>query len=789
MKKIYSSLLALVAIVTMSMSAGAAVTVRLVDPAEGAVTNPGHFPDITVNVGDAMEQVQVVTMSSDAGESVECPWAFDFDSFAGMVVDCSKVTKSGKWTLTIPAGALDLEGESNDAVSFSWDYTNPDAGSGSGEASALTFEANAINVVDAATVKVPAGGSFENTTGFPNINFTFSVKDVVPAESTLTLTSDKGYSKAITLNHMFYDMGYSEDMILMVGNENVTESGVYSIELPEGFFSVGDSKSAAQTLSWTYTNPNQSGPVDDGDLVVNSLTIGSVDILTAKKLADIAPGTAIKASIKPIPEAVMLKLSVTNKDNGEAIRNYEIYDIPTNPDVNVDPAAGVYSTKQAGKATTKFYVGSTYNIQVTAYSSTNANNPANTVWGPVDIEFEGETVPYQYSPVTVVSVEPSDGFEVTDPSQPVVITFSAPVAEVTCSASTGGQAAVITDMDPYMTASADKTVWTVRPGASFWNGCDTDMMFDFTAKDDQGLVVKGNQGVDAGSFYRVTLGCFLAWPEVALNPASGMVEELYSFTVENSRGINMSYNAVPYVVDAAGNQTKVDMNDLQLFDPKGRNLNDIPMTEEVKAVKMIFHLTQAITEPGAYTFVAPRSTFAIGTEYDGEYNRYQETAYTVVKMPKTKVNVELVNFAKAQFEVLSGRSATVNLTPAADWKLASLKLGETDVTADVVNNAYTIADVEGEEVSLVATYEFAHEVQMIESSGILSVGSKEVKVYNENDNIVVEGVAEGDVVKIYTVNGMLIGSMTATQDVVKVSCPAGQVYVVLVNDAAVKIKH
>lgn len=356
MKKIYSSLLALVAIVTMSMSAGAAVTVRLVDPAEGAVTNPGHFPDITVNVGDAMEQVQVVTMSSDAGESVECPWAFDFDSFAGMVVDCSKVTKSGKWTLTIPAGALDLEGESNDAVSFSWDYTNPDAGSGSGEASALTFEANAINVVDAATVKVPAGGSFENTTGFPNINFTFSVKDVVPAESTLTLTSDKGYSKAITLNHMFYDMGYSEDMILMVGNENVTESGVYSIELPEGFFSVGDSKSAAQTLSWTYTNPNQSGPVDDGDLVVNSLTIGSVDILTAKKLADIAPGTAIKASIKPIPEAVMLKLSVTNKDNGEVIRNYEIYDMPTNPDVNADPANGVYSTKQGGKATTKFYV-------------------------------------------------------------------------------------------------------------------------------------------------------------------------------------------------------------------------------------------------------------------------------------------------------------------------------------------------------------------------------------------------------------------------------------------------
>lgn len=774
----------------MSMSAGAAVTVRLVDPAEGAVTNPGHFPDITVNVGDAMEQVQVVTMSSDAGESVECPWAYDYDTFAGMKVDCSKVTKSGKWTLTIPAGALDLEGESNDAVSFTWDYTNPDAGTDPDPVGPTTISITARVSDDTGTIA--AGGNVTTADVFPNISLVLPEFGYTLAGSTLRVTSDKGFDKEVELNTMFYEMGYDKSVIVRVSDEaDAKASGVYTVHIPAGFFSsAAGAANDAVEFSWNYTNSSQTiDPGDESTLVVNSLTIGDVDILTAKKLADIAPGTAIKASIKPIPEAVMLKLSVTNKETGEAIRNYEIYDMPTNPDVNADPANGVYSTKQAGKATTKFYVGSTYNIQVTAYSSTNANNPANTVWGPVDIEFVGETVPYQYSPVTVVSVEPSDGFEVTDPSQPVVITFSAPVAEVTCSASTGGQAAVITDMDPYMTASADKTVWTVRPGASFWNGCDTDMMFDFTAKDDQGLVVKGNQGVDAGSFYRVTLGCFLAWPEVALNPASGMVEELYSFTVENSRGINMSYNAVPYVVDAAGNQTKVDMNDLQLFDPKGRNLNDIPMTEEVKAVKMIFHLTQKITEPGAYTFVAPRSTFAIGTEYDGEYNRYQETAYTVVKMPKTKVNVELVNFAKAQFEVLSGRSATVNLTPAADWKLASLKLGETDVTADVVNNAYTIADVEGEEVSLVATYEFAHEVQMIESSGILSVGSKEVKVYNENDNIVVEGVAEGDVVKIYTVNGMLIGSMTATQDVVKVSCPAGQVYVVLVNDAAVKIKH
>lgn len=734
-----------------------------------------------------MEQVQAVTMSSDAGESVECPWAYDYDTFAGMKVDCSKVTKSGKWTHTIPAGALDLEGESNDAVSFSWDYTNPSEGGDVTPVTPIVVTAKVSG--DEGTVN--PGGQVTSAEGFPNISLSLPEYGYTLAGSTLNVTSDKGFNKDVALNTMFYTMNMDKSVLVMVNDEaDAKTSGVYTLHLPAGFFTSKDgATNEAVDLSWTYTNPSQSGPVEDGQLVVNSLTIGDVDILTAKKLADIAPGTAIKATIKPIPEAVMLKLAITDKETGEVIRNYEIYDIPTNPDVNVDPAAGVYSTKQAGKATTKFYVGSTYKIRVMAYNSTNANNPANTVWGPVDIEFEGETVPYQFSPVTIVSVEPTDGSEVTDPSQPVVITFSAPVAEVSCYSSTGGQSAQQTDMDPYIKASADKTVWTVSPGASFWNGVGGDMMFIFNAKDADGLVVKGNMGVDAESAYRVTYSAYFSWPEVAIIPASGMVEELYSFTVEDARGINMSWNKTPYVVDAAGNQTKVDMNDIQLFDPKGRNLNDIPMTEEVKAVKMIFHLTQAITEPGAYTFVAPTSTFAIGTEQDADYNRYQETAYTVVKMPKTKVNVELVNFAKAQFEVLSGRSATVSLTPATDWKLASLKLGDADVTEAVVDNAYTIADVEGEEVNLVATYEFAHEVQMIESSGILSVGSKEVKVYNENDNIVVEGVAEGDVVKIYTVNGMMIGSMTATQDVVKVSCPAGQVYVVLVNDAAVKIKH
>ena len=56
MKKVLTSLIALVAVAAMAMTANAAVTVTLVTPPEGDVSNPGHFPNIEISVGDAIEQ-------------------------------------------------------------------------------------------------------------------------------------------------------------------------------------------------------------------------------------------------------------------------------------------------------------------------------------------------------------------------------------------------------------------------------------------------------------------------------------------------------------------------------------------------------------------------------------------------------------------------------------------------------------------------------------------------------------------------------------------------------------
>ena len=315
-------------------------------------------------------------------------------------------------------------------------------------------------------------------------------------------------------------------------------------------------------------------------------------------------------------------------------------------------------------------------------------------------------------------------------------------------------------------------------------------MFFFYAKDAEGRVVEGNSGEEAGSCYQVTYDCFLAWPEATVLPATGFVEEIYEFAATYETGINISWSAVPYLLDADGNEVcRLDMNEnaITLYDKDGKPFDENTPMNEI-AMKMTCHLTEHVTTPGDYVMVFPRSSFSFGTEHDGESNREMRIAYKVVKMPV--VNVELENFGKASYKVPAGTSTTVTLTPAKDWKVASLSLDGKDVTADVKDGAYTLTEVT-EDASLIASFEYAEEVSLVETTGIVEVGDRSLTVNATEEYISISGVVAGDNVAVYTMNGMVIGQITVTEgkDEIRISAPAGQVYLVKVNDSAVKVKH
>lgn len=654
---------------------------------------------------------------------------------------------------------------------------------------ALNLGVVAVNTTDAgSTEKVAAGGDFYNSTKFPNINISVPEYGGTCTGENLLLTSDKGLSKEIEVNKMFYEMEADLDIVVKVGNENIQASGVYTLHIPANYITLGGVGNDAADLVWTYTNTTEQGGGEDVKLELTAFTVNGVNMLGATpKLDQLTKGVPVDITINPISAAQMLTVSFQNAETGEIVRNMEIYANPMNPAVEVDPAIGKYKTEVSGRAVNKFFVGTKYKAVVTGYSSTNANNPSNQKWGPVEVTFEGASEPYRFSNAQVVSVSPETNSEVVDASTPVVITFSAPVETVTCKATEGGQFATIVDMTD-ITANADKTIWTIKPGASFWNGSDSEWTFMIAAKDADGLVVEGNHGLEANSEYWVAYSCFLAGPAVAIAPASGMVEELYEFVATDNTGIGFAYTATPYVINEAGETVaKVDMNSQVQYDSKGRDINDIPMTEEVLAVKSVFHLTERITVPGKYTFVIPHASFAIGTEFTSRSNRYMALEYTVV--PMVAVNVELGGYAKASFKVAEGNNASVALQPEADWQVASVTLNGADVTADVVDNVYTIKDIK-EEANLVAAYEYANEIEIVEEGGNVSVESVEGDRYtvtNNAEGVLVQGLNIGDVVNVFTSNGMLIVSKTASKENMKISLPAGQVYIVAIQGAAVKV--
>lgn len=641
-----------------------------------------------------------------------------------------------------------------------------------------------MNTVNALTEQVVPGGSFENATYFPNVNITFAEFGATFAGTTLTLTTPEG-DKEIGINSSFYTNKWGKDVIVKIGNEMFKKSGTYTLHVPAGFITLNGESNEAMDLTWTYTNSNDVVGGDEKELTLKSFTVGEVDMLGENPAIELlTSGVPVKVAIDPIPEAQMIAVQFADR-KGNLVRKMEIYNMPSNPSIEVDPTAGTYNSVVFGKTVNKFFNDTEYTATLTAYNTTNAAS-AGKKWGPVVVNFTGTSIPYKYSPYTVVSVSPEDGTEVVDFTQPIVIEYSGPVKEVTCKATEGGQGAQVVSITD-MSHSADYTIWTIKPGRAFWQSSKQDWTFMIAAKDESGLVVKGTNGNEATSYYSLNLPCYLSNELVEVKPASGIVEELYEFYIEDKRGVSLSYSPVPYLLDEDGKKIYVDVDSQKQYDAQGRDISTLPLSD-VKAVKAVFNLKEKVTKPGKYTFVAPTSSFNVGQESSLLNSRYVAVDYKVVVMPKHKVNVELVNFGKTSFDVNEGRDVTVALNPAADWKLSTLTLNDKDVTADVAENAYTLTKVAAES-NLVATFEYAQEIDMIETTGIVNVADRECTITNTAEGIKIENLQAGDNVKVYTANGMSIGQFKATKDVMTISVPAGQVYVVKINDAAVKVKH
>lgn len=154
--------------------------------------------------------------------------------------------------------------------------------------------------------------------------------------------------------------------------------------------------------------------------------------------------------------------------------------------------------------------------------------------------------------------------------------------------------------------------------------------------------------------------------------------------------------------------------------------------------------------------------------------------------------VSINGFHTATLDAVKGRKLNVSLIPDGNWTVTALTRDGNDVLPFMQENdgVYTTPALTAD-TKIAATIEYDGVIINDIASEVVEIPETSVKVYSDGEHIVVDGINAGDVVAVYSTNGMLIAeqTMNASDRAMQITIANGQIYIVRVNDKAVKIQH
>lgn len=474
----------------------------------------------------------------------------------------------------------------------------------------------------------------------------------------LEVTDDDGNIHEVEINYSWY--GMFDSCVLLKFNTCATaqKSGTYTIDIPRGFFKANGLPNRALSYIYTFENPDQPDvPEPEGDFKVKSFTLIQAD---GKNIDLTAPGATIGSMSGIGKEDTFIldtsmndkigyvELAITTMGIDEETGNeMELnYISKTSTAKNSDGARVIY----AFSGTEDFNPGQIYWINVNCY---NAEYPAGypatprTLIGKARYEFVGSAVPYEYSPYKLVTISPEPELEITEADTSIIMTFDGPVNIV---GAKGDDAQTYIAEGPgskhlfeSVTSNADKSVWTLVPGAQYLKKQKSGIRVVVKAIDDNGKVVEGNSAVKEASAFGYTYICQIGVPDVILTPAHGeTVSSLHEFTAQVANTPIALGSALdkPRLYDSGGNEVaEVDHSTEVMYDAGGNvlagdNIND------TKAMSISFRLDKEITTPGEYTLKCPFAAFALGTETSGYSSKNKNYSYVVKDIASEVENIE-----------------------------------------------------------------------------------------------------------------------------------------------------
>lgn len=138
-------------------------------------------------------------------------------------------------------------------------------------------------------------------------------------------------------------------------------------------------------------------------------------------------------------------------------------------------------------------------------------------------------------------------------------------------------------------------------------------------------------------------------------------------------------------------------------------------------------------------------------------------------------------------ETVKGYPAKIQMLPGENWNVADVAHEGKSLTA--VNGVYTSEPLTADS-KIVATLAFNKDMQFDQTTGVYSVEDTNIKVYTENNQIVISGLTQPTNIAVYSVGGILVKQMTteAAYDMVRISAEPNEIYVVVINGQAAKVK-
>lgn len=327
----------------------------------------------------------------------------------------------------------------------------------------------------------------------------------------------------------------------------------------------------------------------------------------------------------------------TNRDKEIQSMIYEVFDVTANE--NVKSMAYMTKTKDGFEGEViydcQMYEGHDYEIRFRAYSDAGSR----VLLGEVAVKLHGAAKAFEASPVKLLEITPDPETAVLTSvaDSVVVMKFSAPVV-ITDETAFINEGMGVTSKLRSLSSNADKTEWRlVIPESSMEKF--TSIYMSVRVKDENGMVVLGNTGLDESSYFNLCFDASYNVPDMVVTPADGA-------TLSSIKDVIFGYEGG--INELSAGESKVEIWDrmrnvvatavcMELVIPEGKEEDFSYVPTEIKVT-----FNREVTEPGAYILHVPSGTFSLGEQFESQNNKETYVNYVIEgEAPQTFVPVEV----------------------------------------------------------------------------------------------------------------------------------------------------